>query len=162
MSSYTWIQETPVGNLTCVAGADGLRSVHFSEMPIPDASQNVASDIASELDEYFAGTRQDFDISVDLGDVHAPFHRNVLETLFRGVAFGETVTYGELAEMSGSPRAARAVGEAMRRNPIPIVIPCHRVVAVNGLGGYMGRQGLDTKRWLLAHEGVQSQLVNAA
>ncbi len=84
-----------------------------------------------------------------------PFRRTVLETLRREVPWGETVTYGELAAMGGRPRAARAVGTAMASNPVPLVIPCHRVVASNGLGGYGGADGRpDLKRALLALEGV--------
>jgi methylated-DNA-[protein]-cysteine S-methyltransferase len=78
----------------------------------------------------------------------------VLDTLVRDVPWGETVTYGELADMVGAPRAARAVGNVMAHNPVPIVIPCHRVVAAGGIGGY-GVAGVETKRSLLALEGVR-------
>ena len=80
----------------------------------------------------------------------------MLETLVREVGWGETVSYGELAEMAGRPRAARAVGTAMRSNPLPFVIPCHRVVAAGGrIGGYGGgRNAVELKRALLAREGV--------
>jgi methylated-DNA-[protein]-cysteine S-methyltransferase len=79
----------------------------------------------------------------------------VYETLRRDVGWGETVSYGELAEMAGRPRAARAVGNAMSRNPVPIVVPCHRVVTAGGrIGGY-GPSGVPTKRFLLALEGVE-------
>ena len=85
----------------------------------------------------------------------APFPRAVYETLRRDVGFGETVSYGELAEMAGRPGAARAVGNAMSRNPVPIVVPCHRVVASGErIGGY-GPSGVRTKRFLLALEGVE-------
>ena len=84
------------------------------------------------------------------------FRRTVLETLVREVGWGETVSYGELAAMAGRPRAARAVGTAMASNPLPFVIPCHRVVAAGGrIGGYGGgRNAVALKRSLLAREGV--------
>ncbi len=103
-----------------------------------------------QLDEYFAGERRDFELPIDLRA--APFQRHVLQELAR-VPFGELATYGELARRIGNPRAARAVGGALNRNPIPIVFPCHRVVGASGaLVGYAG--GLDRKRALLALEGV--------
>ena len=93
--------------------------------------------------------------TLDLGDIDG-FRRTVLETLVREVGWGETVSYGELAEMAGRPRAARAVGTAMRSNPLPFVIPCHRVVAAGGrIGGYGGgRNAVALKRRLLEREGV--------
>lgn len=110
--------------------------------------------VAAEIDEFFAGTRRAFTARVDLSYVDpAHFGRRVLETLAREVPWGETVTYGELADMAGAPRAARAVGNVMAHNPVQLLIPCHRVVAANGLGGY-GSAGLALKRALLEHEGV--------
>jgi methylated-DNA-[protein]-cysteine S-methyltransferase len=104
-----------------------------------------------ELAEYFGGARRHFDVPVDFGLVRG-FSRRVLEEL-RRVPFGELVTYGELARRAGRPGAARAVGGAMRNNPIPIVVACHRVTAQDGsLGGFSG--GLDVKRRLHAHEGI--------
>ena len=110
----------------------------------------------------FRGTRDNFDIDVDLCAIAAPFARTVLETLRREVRWGETVTYGELASIAGRPGAARAVGTTMAQNPVPFIIPCHRVVAANDrLGGYGGTNdgaahSLTIKRWLLAHEGITS------
>jgi len=106
---------------------------------------------ADELDEYFAGTRREFDLEVDLRPARE-FGRAVLEELGR-VPYGELTTYGTLASRAGSPRAARAVGTVMNRNPVPIVLPCHRVVGSTGsLVGYAG--GLDRKRTLLELEGA--------
>lgn len=85
------------------------------------------------------------------------FHQKVYKALIEDVKTGTTISYGELAELAGNPKAARAVGTAMRKNPLPIVVPCHRVVQSSGaLGGYMGTgdEGLKMKRWLLRHEGV--------
>ena len=110
---------------------------------------------AAQLDDWFAGRRHAFDLDVDLEGIEG-FRRTVLDTLSRRVPWGETVTYGELAELAGRPRAARAVGSAMRNNPVPFVIPCHRVVAAgNRIGGYGGgRNAVALKRELLAREGV--------
>jgi methylated-DNA-[protein]-cysteine S-methyltransferase len=104
-----------------------------------------------ELDDYFEGRRTQFDLALDLERV-APFHREVLAKLAR-VPFGQTTTYGTLAAEAGRPAAARAVGTVMNRNPIPIVLPCHRVVGANGsLTGYAG--GLHVKEALLRLEGA--------
>jgi len=130
-------------------------SIHLPATPglTPAAEPPERGDaIAAELDEYFAGSRRRFSVRPDLDGVN-DFRRRVLETLAREVAWGETVTYGELADMVGAPRAARAVGTAMAKNPVPILVPCHRVVAANGIGGY-GLSGVPMKRALLAIEGV--------
>lgn len=104
-----------------------------------------------ELDDYFAGRRKAFDLELDLRG-QAPFAVTVLEELAR-VPYGHTETYGELARRAGSPRAARAVGMVMNRNPIPIVLPCHRIVGASGsLVGYGG--GLERKEKLLRLEGA--------
>jgi methylated-DNA-[protein]-cysteine S-methyltransferase len=94
-------------------------------------------------------------VPVDLDGIDG-FRRTVLDTLARQVPWGETVSYGELAEMAGRPRAARAVGRTMATNPLPFLIPCHRVLAAGGkIGGYgSGRNAIDLKRALLAREGV--------
>jgi methylated-DNA-[protein]-cysteine S-methyltransferase len=104
-----------------------------------------------QLDEYFAGKRTRFDLDVDLR-LARDFGRTVLDELSR-VPFGEVTTYGALAARAGKPRAARAVGTIMNRNPVPIVLPCHRVVGANGsLVGYAG--GLERKQMLLQLEGA--------
>jgi methylated-DNA-[protein]-cysteine S-methyltransferase len=104
-----------------------------------------------ELDEYFSGRRQQFELDIDLRPVPA-FQRQVLTELGR-VPYGRTATYGGLASRVGKPRAARAVGGALNRNPVPIVLPCHRIVGSDGrLVGYGG--GLERKRALLALEGI--------
>ena len=107
-------------------------------------------DVRRELDQYFAGERRDFDLPLDLRV--APFHEAVLHELAQ-VPYGRVDTYGHLAALVGRPKAARAVGTVMNRNPIPIVLPCHRIVGANGsLTGYAG--GLDVKRRLLELEGA--------
>ena len=108
-----------------------------------------------QLDEYFAGARRAFELDVDLRGA-PPFAQQVLDELAR-VPYGQTTTYGSLAARVGTPRAARAVGMVMNRNPIPIVLPCHRVVGANGsLTGYAG--GLDVKVKLLELEGARERL----
>src|SRR5262249_34873726 len=107
-----------------------------------------------EIDEYFRGHRRRCTMPVDLSSVDAPFPRAVYETLHRDVRFGETVSYGELAEMAGRPGAARAVGNAMSRNPVPIVVPCHRVVASGGRIGGGGPAGGRTNGVLRAPPGA--------
>lgn len=108
-------------------------------------------DAASQLEEFFDGARREF--SVTLADVPStPFQRDVWEAL-RAIPFGEVRTYGDVAIMVERPLAARAVGNANNANPWPVIIPCHRVVAANGIGGYGG--GDEVKRYLLGLEGVR-------
>jgi O-6-methylguanine DNA methyltransferase len=102
------------------------------------------------LFEYFDGRRKTFGVKLDLRKTG--FAKDVLRKV-KKIAYGKTLTYGEIAASLGKPRAARAVGAANGANPLPIIIPCHRVVASNGLGGYGG--GLPMKRKLLNHENVQ-------
>jgi methylated-DNA-[protein]-cysteine S-methyltransferase len=115
-------------------------------------SPRPVAKVARQLDEYFGGKRRRFELELDLG-LTREFGRAVLTELAR-VPFGELTTYGALASRAGKPRAARAVGTIMNRNPIPIVLPCHRVVGANGtLVGYAG--GLDRKQALLRLEGAR-------
>jgi methylated-DNA-[protein]-cysteine S-methyltransferase len=109
----------------------------------------VLKETSSQLDEYFEGERTDFDVQMELDGTD--FQREVWTELTR-IPYGETISYGELARRVGRPSAPRAVGQANGRNPIPIIVPCHRVLASNGIGGYGG--GLKVKRQLLAVEGV--------
>lgn len=120
--------------------------------PSPDGSEAILAMAAAQLVEYFAGRRQAFDLPLSLEGV-SPFARRVLGVL-GNVPYGTSLTYGQLAAQAGTPPAARAVGRVMAANPLPIVIPCHRVVAAGGRpGGYSGGGGLPTKEWLLAFEG---------
>ena len=156
--------DTPIGSLLVAATDRGLCRVSFDPEPDREAESlaraygvrvlrtaRPVDNARRELDEYFAGRRQTFDVATDLR-IEAPFRSAVLEELAH-VPYGATTTYGELARRAGRPRAARAVGAVMNRNPIPIVLPCHRVVGANGsLVGYGG--GLDRKEALLRLEGV--------
>jgi len=159
--------DTPIGRLLVVQGPRGLVRIGFAEEP-EDAvlaqvagrlgPRLVASDrelgpVRDALSAYLEGEGDRLDLPVDLEMVAAPFRRHVLETLHREVGRGEVVTYGALAERSGNPRAARAVGTACARNPVPLVVPCHRVLpGSGGIGAYGG--GVARKRVLLALEGA--------
>jgi methylated-DNA-[protein]-cysteine S-methyltransferase len=163
VSAVWWRQESPIGTLTVLAGTQGVRRIGLAAEVFDggalngevNADERCDDEIAIELDEYFAGRRSRFTMPVDLSGLEAGFPRTVYEVLHRDVSYGETVSYGELAEMAGRPGAARAVGNAMSRNPVPIVVPCHRVVAAGGrIGGY-GPSGVATKRFLLSLEGVE-------
>ena len=158
------IVDSPIGPLLVAATGRGLCRVWFK----PDPEQQLDSlarafgprvlrshatvaGAERQLDEYFAGRRESFELEVDLRPT-APFARSMLEELAR-VPYGQTTTYGTLAARVGAPRAARAVGTVMNRNPIPIVLPCHRVLGANGsLTGYAG--GLALKERLLRLEGA--------
>jgi methylated-DNA-[protein]-cysteine S-methyltransferase len=151
--------DSPVGTLLVAASDRGICRVSYE----PDADAVAAAvgprvlrvpsaldDARRQLAEYFAGERRGFELDLDLRA--APFQEAVLLELAR-VPFGEVATYGELARRIGRPGAARAVGGALNRNPIPILLPCHRVVGATGsLVGYAG--GVDRKRLLLELEGV--------
>ncbi len=157
------VEDTPIGPLALAATPAGLVRVGFGleDDMLDELASQVSprvvrlparlDDVRRQLDEYFAGRRRHFDVALDRRLSHG-YRREVLEELSR-VPFGETVSYKDLAERTGRPRASRAVGTTMATNPIPIVVPCHRVLRTGGaLGGYGG--GLDTKVWLLRHEGA--------
>jgi methylated-DNA-[protein]-cysteine S-methyltransferase len=162
-TTNTWKQKTPVGTLVISAGPAGVTSVLLNgskkatgrDGPASDVPPPAQRKVARAFDRYFAGDAHALDeLEVDLSGVESDFHRKVLTTL-RGLAGpGTTVSYGELAAVVGHPGAARAVGSVMARNPVPIILPCHRVLASDGtLGGYGG--GLGMKRSLLRIEGVE-------
>jgi methylated-DNA-[protein]-cysteine S-methyltransferase len=146
------ILKTPVGRLTLVIGDRGLRAVLFQGEEPPEGvvggSHPLLVSAKLQLREYFAGERLRFELPLD--PVGTRFQRRCWLAL-SSIPYGTTVSYGEQARRLGHPQAARAVGAANARNPIPIVLPCHRVLGVDGaLTGYGG--GLDTKRLLLEHE----------
>lgn len=136
------------------AALDRLRTRFGTEPVAAPGSARLAEPIR-ELAAYFAGEPQDFDLALDWS-LTSGFHREVLRELASGVPYGTVVGYGELAARVGRPEGAQAVGAAMGANPLPVVVPCHRVVESDGgLGGFGG--GLETKRQLLALEGVLPQ-----
>ena len=123
---------------------------------VDPGTDGLLTEALRQLDAYFSGALLRFDLPFDLGP-QTEGTRRVLTTLYDTVAHGEVVTYGELAARSGSGIPARGIGAIMGANPLPIVVPCHRVLASDGLGGYSGGapgQGLITKRWLLEFEGA--------
>ena len=143
--------ETPIGPLRVAGGDAGLIRVCFAgeRLPIDDPSDHPLA--TQQLTEYFAGARREFTVPLDLHGVTA-FRARVLRELAR-VPYGETTTYAELARAAGNPKAVRAVGSACATNPLPLFIPCHRVLRSDGaLGGYRG--GVEAKRYLLNMEGI--------
>ena len=156
--------DSPVGSLLVAATPAGLVRLAFEREGDDEVLAQLAErvsprvleaprrldEVRRELDEYFAGRRDHFELPLDW-QLSAGFRKTVLETLYAGVDYGRTVSYLELATMVGNPRASRAVGTAMATNPIPIVVPCHRVLRTGGqLGGYGG--GLPAKVTLLQLE----------
>jgi methylated-DNA-[protein]-cysteine S-methyltransferase len=122
------------------------------------ASPELLSAARDQLAEYFAGQRRVFDLPVDWSGCSRA-QQQVLSVLYDSVGYGETVTYGQLAQRAvagpdGISLPARAIGRIMGSNPLPLIVPCHRVVAGNGLGGYSGGTGIEIKRWLLIFEGA--------
>jgi len=153
-TTYTTPYDSPVGRLVLEADGEILigiwlpsegRTTTHSAGELP----TVLKDTVSQLDEYFAGERTEFDVPMELDGTD--FQKDVWTELSR-IPYGTTISYGELARRVGRPKGPRAVGQANGRNPIPIIVPCHRVLASNGIGGYGG--GLPMKRALLAVEGV--------
>jgi len=146
---------TPIGRLRLVADAEGLREVWFESgrhqrEPAPSwlRSAPALAFARVQFEEYFAGTRQVF--ALPLHPLGTPFQLAVWQELAH-IPYGATISYGELARRIGQPQAVRAVGTATGRNPLPIVLPCHRVIGADGsLTGFGG--GLPTKRFLLAME----------
>jgi methylated-DNA-[protein]-cysteine S-methyltransferase len=139
------------------AAAAATAATAATASPATAAAASPATAAARQLAEYFCGQRQEFDLPVDWG-AFGPAQRQVLRLLYDDVRYGQTVTYGNLASRAGLEAAddvipARAVGQIMGSNPIPIIVPCHRVVASDGLGGYSGGAGPEVKRWLLILEG---------
>lgn len=165
----TTVIPSPVGDLTLVAHDRALTGVYFDghhPRPVDRGHQDTRGEpgsraaqilaaCAEQLGEYFSGSRREFDLPLDLAGTD--FQRAVWAQL-RKIPYGQVITYGELARRVGNPRAFRAVGSANGRNPVSIIVPCHRVVAAAGkLGGYGG--GLDRKTTLLRLEGSAATLL---
>jgi len=154
--------ESPIGSLTVVIGPQGLRSIHFpAESPrLPERAQRPLLTVVDQLDAYFAGELESFDVELDLRGT--PLQRLVWAQLLE-IPYGSTTTYGEVARrIDGSHypggiepyERARVVGAAIGRNPVPVVVACHRVIGADGsLTGYRG--GLERKRMLLGLEGAE-------
>jgi methylated-DNA-[protein]-cysteine S-methyltransferase len=160
--SYKFMK-SPIGNLKLVASDQGLvailwekdrpRRVVLDDL-VENAQQPILKQTEAELGEYFAGKRTEFTVPLDMRGT--PFQKQVWEALL-GIPYGETRTYGQLANQLGNPKATRAVGAANGRNPVAIITPCHRVVGFSGkLTGFAG--GLDAKAHLLNLEGRDDRL----
>lgn len=141
---------SPIGALTLTEEACQITGLHFGGAPGANDVSPLLDEAEAQLQAYFAGVRTTFDLP--LAPKGTPFQRAVWDAL-RAIPFGETRTYAQIAAAVGNPKACRAVGLANNRNPIAILIPCHRVIGANGsLTGYAG--GLAVKKALLALEGV--------
>ena len=176
VSEFSWVSlSTPVGPVWIGRSQAGVASVHIGSRPAARSGTAVAGAAPagatagqgepgpvleaarSQLAEYFSGRRRAFDVPLDLSALTEP-QQQVLGVLAGSVGYGQTVSYGALAQRAGlrpgNDIPARAVGKIMGSNPIPLIIPCHRVVASDGLGGYSGGTGPEVKRWLLILEGA--------
>jgi methylated-DNA-[protein]-cysteine S-methyltransferase len=153
--TITTSMESPIGELTLTSAGGSLTGIHMNEQrhfpKLPaDCERDDAglAHVVAQLDAYFAGERTDFELPMEMHGTD--FQRRVWAAL-REIPYGQTISYGELARWVGNPKASRAVGLANGRNPIAIVVPCHRVIGADGsLTGYGG--GLERKVWLLEHE----------
>jgi methylated-DNA-[protein]-cysteine S-methyltransferase len=158
MNSYCYV-ESPIGRLMLTSDGVSLTGLYMDvpeHNPVPgdgfklDAGAGPLPEAVRQLGEYFAGKRRDFELPLALNGTE--FQRRVWRALTE-IPYGKTWSYGEQARRIGNPKASRAVGLANGRNPIAIVVPCHRVIGADGsLTGFGG--GLERKRWLLAHEGL--------
>lgn len=176
MSELAWdTLATPVGDVWVACSPRGVARVSIGDpsQAHPSASSEAVprgdggspaqaraavAQAVAELREYFSGDRRVFQVPVDWSATGGT-RKQVLSVLHASVGYGQTITYGALAAragLSGAPHAvpARVVGQVMGSNPCPLIVPCHRVVAGSGLGGYSGGNGVETKRWLLAFEGA--------
>lgn len=164
--AYSYV-DTAIGRLLVAQSHRGICRIAFQEeiddevlgeiadllSPRVVRSESATDEARRQLSTYLEGASTRLDLPVDLSLTRSPWRRTVLNRL-RRVARGKTVTYGELAQRSGSPRAARAVGSVCATNPVPIVVPCHRVLPTSGkVGNYGG--GPEIKRWLLDLEGAR-------
>jgi methylated-DNA-[protein]-cysteine S-methyltransferase len=178
MDELSWASlTTPVGPVSVGASAAGVARVRYGPPPKPadgatdgatdsadrpdiasdDAGRELAEEGRRQLTAYFSGQRRVFDLPLDWSSTRGT-QRDVLRILAESVGYGETIRYGQLAARAGLPATAdsvpaRAVGQIMGSNPIPVIVPCHRVLATDGLGGYSGGAGIEVKRWLLILEG---------
>lgn len=155
----SWTEQTPIGTVVVYATVQGCCRVdllgHSSRFSQPNLSESDTSHLAlQQILEYLSGQRRSFDLPLD-ETIFTPFQR-IVYRMASQIEFGQIRTYGELAQQFGKPAASRAIGGTMAHNPVPILIPCHRVVAADGrLTGYSAADGIQTKKWLLELEGHQ-------
>jgi methylated-DNA-[protein]-cysteine S-methyltransferase len=156
---HTITIDSPVGKLRLIAGERGLRAVlwgaedveriaSIDEADLIEGTTAVLDEAATQLEEYFAGSRREFDLPLD--PLGTPFQQSAWMVL-RTIPYGKTMSYGQQARQLGDPNKARAVGAANGKNPLSIVVPCHRVIGSGGqLTGFAA--GVEIKSWLLDHE----------
>lgn len=156
--SYIRRIDSPIGRIEVTSDGDAITSLSIErggELPWefePERSTPVLDRAVTQLREYFAGTRRDFDLPISVAGTE--FQRAVWAELSE-LPFGGVASYGEIGNATGRATAGRAVGGAVGSNPIPIIVPCHRVLASDGrITGYSGGNGIPTKVWLLDHEGI--------
>jgi methylated-DNA-[protein]-cysteine S-methyltransferase len=144
---------SPIGPIALFARDNRIVFIEMCGDPIADSGKaKVLGEARKQLERYFAGKRTELDFEVSLGGTD--FQRAVWGEIAK-VGFGESITYAQIAQRIGNRKAVRAVGGAVGSNPAPLIIGCHRVLGADGkITGYSGGEGLPTKRWLLAHEGL--------
>lgn len=160
ITSPTWLRriDSPIGRLELTSNGNDLTTLVIEregQLPLDalaECTNRVLDRTARQLDEYFAGRRRSF--SIPLG-AHGTVFQHAIWDQLSELEWGEVTTYGELGMGTGRPTAGRAVGGAIGANPIPIIVPCHRVLGSDGrVTGYSGGAGIPTKLWLLEHEGI--------
>jgi methylated-DNA-[protein]-cysteine S-methyltransferase len=151
------INDSPLGPIFLAASDLGLQRIVFGNADSLSGIKQLNGDLKMAVDQimaYFSGELKVFTVRLDLSKL-TDFQKRILE-ITRAIPFGEIRSYGELARQIGKPGASQAVGLVMKKNPMPLIIPCHRVVASDGrLHGYSAAQGLVTKAWLLSREGLR-------
>lgn len=153
---------SPIGRLEIGSDGAAVTSLTIERAGVvpwealPERSNRVLDRAVRQLDEYFAGACHAFDVPVVLAGT--AFQRSVWAQL-KGLEFGEVTSYGQLGQATGRLTAGRAVGGAVGANPVPIIVPCHRVLdSTRRITGYSGGEGIPTKIWLLAHEGIEHRV----
>jgi methylated-DNA-[protein]-cysteine S-methyltransferase len=171
LTALDWtVVEAPIGLVSVGCSEVGVASVRFGPPPAgvvtkgPDPADGLLGRARAQLNNYFSRTEAVFTVALDWGNC-SDSQRAVLSLLAETVKFGQTVTYGSLARRlalrDGRPEiGARAIGSIMGSNPIPIIVPCHRVLAADGLGGFSGGCGIELKRWLLTFEGALPEMLD--
>lgn len=158
-SAFILRTESPIGLLELTSDGEHITSLSIARQGVvplhemPERPNAVLTEAARQLSEYFAGTRHDFELPI--APHGTPFQMSVWHRLGT-IGWGEFLSYGELGNEIGKPGAARAIGGAVGANPIPLIIPCHRILAGDKrITGYSGGDGIPTKIWLLDHEGIE-------
>ncbi len=146
---YGTLVSTPIGRLSIICTETSLHAIDLMDnLPCREEKIPIVAEVERQINEYFSGVRRKLDVPID-EKLGTPFQRRVWQAVMQ-IPYGQTRSYGEVAAMIGRPKAARAVGSAMACTPIPIVVPCHRVVSARGIGGYGGN--LDVKEYMIAME----------